>query len=221
MSKYQVLGIPLMKNKIILIGGGGHCRSCIDVIEQQDRFEIAGILDFPEKLGTEILGYPVIGSDDQLPELSHHYAHFFITVGQIGLPDIRLRLFKLLKKLNLEFPVIISPLAYVSRHAKISEGTIVMHHSMVNAQATVGKNCIINTKCLIEHDAHIGDHCHISTGAIINGGVLLGDNCFVGTGAKILQYLKIGSDITIGAGAVVTKDLSEPGTYVGIPAKKL
>jgi sugar O-acyltransferase (sialic acid O-acetyltransferase NeuD family) len=209
------------KQKLILIGGGGHCKSCIDVIEQEGRFEIAGILDIPAKIGTEILGYPVIGSDNQLPELSHHYAHFFITIGQIGLPDARLGLFKLLKELKLELPVIISPLAYVSRHAKISEGTIVMHDAVVNAHATVGKNCIINSKCLIEHDAVIGDHCHVSTGAIINGGVMVGDNCFVGTGAKILQYLKIGSDITIGAGAVVTKNLTEPGTYIGIPAKKL
>jgi sugar O-acyltransferase (sialic acid O-acetyltransferase NeuD family) len=209
------------KPKLILIGGGGHCKACIDVIEQEGRFEITGILDFPEKIGTEILGHPIIGSDDQLPELSHQYTHFFITVGQIDLPDARNRIFKLLKELKLEIPVIISPFAYVSRHAKISEGTIVMHHALVNAHASVGINCIINSKCLIEHDAQIGDHCHVSTSAIINGGVIVGDNCFVGTGAKILQYLTIGSDITIGAGAVVTKNLTEPGIYIGIPAKKL
>ena len=176
-----------MKEKLILIGGGGHCRSCIDVIEQEGRFEIAGILDVPEKIGTQILRYPVIGTDDQLPELSLQYAYFFITVGQIGLPDTRLRIFKRIKELGLTIPVIISTLAYVSKHAKIGEGTIIMHHALVNANATVGANCIINSKCLIEHDARIGDHCHISTGAIINGEVAVGQNSFIGSGAVTKQ----------------------------------
>jgi sugar O-acyltransferase (sialic acid O-acetyltransferase NeuD family) len=180
-----------MKDKLILIGGGGHCKSCIDVIEQEGRFEIAGILDVPEKVGTNVLGYPVIGTDDMISELIKEYQYFFITVGQIGSPEIRVEIFDKLKQLSLGLPVIISPRAYVSSHAVIGEGTIVMHHAIVNAGGIVGSNCILNSKCLIEHDAQIENHCHIATGAIINGGVNVGKRSFVGSGVITKQYADI------------------------------
>ena len=165
-------------DKIILIGGGGHCKSCIDVIEQEGRFKIAGIVDVSEKLHQEILGYEIIATDDDLPGLVNEYENFLITLGQIKNPEKRIRIFQTLKESGVKLPVIISPLAYVSRHAKIEEGTIVMHYALVNAGAKIGKNCIINTRALIEHDAFIGDHCHIATGAVINGGVKVGPGTF-------------------------------------------
>jgi sugar O-acyltransferase (sialic acid O-acetyltransferase NeuD family) len=176
-----------MKEKLILIGAGGHCKACIDVIEQEGRFIIAGILDVPEKIGITVLGYPVIGSDEMLPELTRQHSNFFITIGQIGAPGIRKKIYQDLKRLGSTLPVIISPKAYVSPSAVIGKGTILMHHALVNAGATVGENCIINTKALIEHDAKIGDHCHIATGAIINGGVLVGTESFVGSGVITKQ----------------------------------
>jgi sugar O-acyltransferase (sialic acid O-acetyltransferase NeuD family) len=197
------LVIDPMKDKLILIGGGGHCKSCIDVIEQEGRFEIAGILDVPEKIGTEVLGYPVIGSDDMIHELVKEYSHFFITVGQIGSPEIRVNIFDKLKQLGLELPVIISPNAYVSRHAILGEGTIVMHHALTNAGATVGLNCIINSKALVEHDAQIEDHCHIATGAIINGGVIVGKRSFVGSGVITKQYVTIPANSFIKAQSLI------------------
>lgn len=211
----------MSKPKLILIGGGGHCKSCIDVIEQEGRFQIEGILDLPDKVGKEILGYPIIGTDLDIERLASKIDYFFITIGQVESPESRVIKYNQLKKLQLKIPVIISPHAYASRFSTIGEGTIIMHFAQVNADAKIGANCIINSKALIEHDANIGEHCHISTGAIINGGVNVGKNTFIGTGAQVLQYLTIGSGITIGAGAVVTKNLTEPGTYVGIPAKKL
>ena len=56
--------------EIILIGGGGHCKSVIDVIEQESQFVIVGIVDKPELIRTEVLGYPVIGSDADLESLA-------------------------------------------------------------------------------------------------------------------------------------------------------
>lgn len=74
-------------------------------------------------------------------------------MGQIKSSQKREALYNEVKTLGAKFPVIKSPLAYVSGHAHISEGTIVMHQAMINASARVGVNCIINTKALIEHDA--------------------------------------------------------------------
>ena len=194
-------------DKIILIGGGGHCRSCIDVIEQGGIFRIAGIVDVPEKLHQKVLGYEIIATDDDLPRLADEYENFLITLGQIRSPEKRIRLFKTLKDLGVKLPVIISPLAYISKHAGIEEGTIVMHYALVNAGAKIGKNCIINTRVLIEHDAFIGDHCHIATGAVINGGVEIGSGTFFGSNAVSKEYVKIGKNAVIGCGAKIIKNI--------------
>lgn len=179
------------KEDIILVGGGGHCSSVIDVIEQQGVYRIAGIIDLKEKLGEENLGYKVIGNDDDLPELARDYANFFITMGQLRIPQRRMELYQLLLELGVNLPIIVSPFAYVSKHASIGKGTIIMHMAQVNANAFIGNNCIINSKALIEHDAKIEDHCHISTGAIINGGVYVGKESFVGSGVVTKQYVTI------------------------------
>ena len=196
-----------MKEKIILIGGGGHCKSCIEVIEQEGRFTIAGVVDVPEKKQHNVLGYPVIGSDADLAELIKTFPNVLITLGQIKSPARRMALFEELQNLGARFPVIRSPLACVSSHAQIAEGTIVMHHALINAGARVGRNCIINTKALVEHDAVIEDHCHISTGAVINGGVRVGSGTFFGSNAVTKEYISIGTNSVIGCGAKVTKNI--------------
>ena len=193
--------------EIIFIGGGGHCKSCIDVIEQEGNYRIAGIVDLPEKLHQKILGYEIIATDDDLPRLVNEYENFLITLGQIKSPEKRIRIFQTLKESGAKLPVIISPIAYVSKHAKIGAGTIIMHHALINAGAKIGSNCIINSKALIEHDATIGDHCHIATGAIINGGVKVGSGIFLGSNAVCKEYIEIGENAVIGCGAKITKNI--------------
>jgi sugar O-acyltransferase (sialic acid O-acetyltransferase NeuD family) len=189
------------KEKILLIGGGGHCHSVIDVLEQEDNYEIIGIIDNPELKGKRILGYEVIGTDEDLKILFKACKNAVITVGQIKSNEIRVKLFQQLKNIGFHLPVIISPLAYVSQHAQIGEGTIIMHHALVNANAIIGRNCIINTKALIEHDATIEDNCHIATASVINGGVKVKENTFYGSnavskqGTEIQGFVKAGSTI--------------------------
>ena len=189
-----------MKPKLILVGGGGHCIACIDVIEQEDKFEIAGIVDKDTDIGM-LLGYPVLGSDNALKILRETCSHALITVGQIKSVSTRLRLFEYIKSLDYILPIIVSPRAYVSKHAVIGEGTILMHDTLINAGATIGKNCIINSKALLEHDSIVEDNCHISTGAIINGGTMVSQDSFVGSNAvtkesvktKVNDFIKAGS----------------------------
>jgi len=188
-----------MKENILLLGAGGHCHSVIDVIEQENRFSIAGIVDNEKNVGESILGYPIIGCDDDLKELRKKYKYALVSVGQIKSPAIRVKLFHLLKELNFDLPVIISPMAYVSKHTSIEEGTIVMHHALVNANVEIGKNCIINSKSLIEHDVTIGSNCHISTGAILNGGVNVADETFFGSNAISIEYNNISGFIKAGS----------------------
>lgn len=193
----------MKKEDIILVGGGGHCKACIDVIEEEGTFNIAGIVDLSEKVGEEVFGYKIIATDDELSELANSYNNFLITAGQIKNPNLRIKLFNKLKNLEVNFPVIISPNSYVSRHAKIGKGTIVMHNAVINADASVGMNSIVNNKALIEHDAQVGNHCHISTGAIVNGGVKVGEETFFGSGAVSKQYIEIPPRSFIKANSIV------------------
>lgn len=197
-----------MKGKIILIGGGGHCKACIDVIEQEGNYQIAGIVDLPEMLDQQVLGYDIFATDKDLPALVKQNFYFLNTIGQIGSPQKRINIYEKLKSNSVKLASVVSPTAYVSKHARIGAGTIVMHYAVVNAGAKIGKNCIINSKALVEHDATIEDHCHISTGAIINGGVQVGSGTFVGSNAVCREYIKVGAQSVIGCGARIVKNVS-------------
>ena len=188
-----------MKEKIILIGGGGHCKSVIDVIEHEGRFEIAGIIEKYVGESQEVLEYPLIGTDDELEKLRQEYDYAFVTIGHIASNSVRVKLFEKLKALDFKIPVIISPLAYVSKHAKIASGTVVMHHALLNAAVEVGENCIINSKALLEHDVVVGDNSHISTGAILNGGVSVTPNSFVGSSSVSKQGISVSGFIKMGS----------------------
>lgn len=188
--------------KLILIGGGGHCKSCIDVIEQTRQFEIVGILDRQELIGEKIQSYSVIGTDDKIKKLALKGYEFLITVGQIRSSKLRKDLFTNLATYNAILATIVSPRAYVSRYATIDEGTIVMHDALINASAKVGKNCIINSKALIEHDVVVENHCHISTAAILNGGAIVKEGSFFGSNAVSREYVKTERGAFVKAGSL-------------------
>ena len=209
-----------MKEQIILFGDGGHCRSCIDVIEKENHYKIKGLIG-SQKIDKDILGYSIIDVYSNLEKIVNKYSNFFISIGFIKSYKRRKELFEKIKLLGGNFPSIISPLSYVSKYTKIGEGTIIMHKAIINASAAIGKNCIINTKALIEHDAIISDNTHISTGAIVNGGCSIGENCFIGSGTIINEGININSNSIIGSFSLVNKDITEQGTYFGNPLRKI
>lgn len=208
------------KNKLILIGGGGHCKVCIDVIEQEGKYEIYGILDKEELKGKKILRYEIIGTDTMISSMVDQGYAFLITIGQIKSASVRKKIFNELIRLGADIVTIISPHAYVSQYAGISKGTIIMHGANVNAGAVVGKNCIINTGSIIEHDVRIGNHCHISTNAVVNGDCIIGDDNFIGSNATVIHGIHTGSEIVIGAATLVNRNIDQSGIYIGNPARK-
>lgn len=209
------------KQPIILVGGGGHCVSCIDVIEETGLYDIIGILDHHEKVGSYILQYQVIGTDDDIPNLLLECSNFLITVGQIKSSIIRQKIYKRVKDAGGMLPVIVSPLAQVSSHAAIEEGTIVMHQALINASSSIGKCCIINSKALIEHEATVGDFCHVSTASCINGQVKIGNNSFVGSNTVVGNNIQVTENTIIAAGSQVLKDIVSSGIYIGNPLRKI
>lgn len=208
-------GSYVIRPRLILLGAGGHAHACMDVIEQQGKYEIAGLVGTPNEINSRTLGYPVIGTDNDLLELAKSYQYALVTVGQIGVAMNRIRLYHLATELGFKLATIISPISYVSCHAVIGAGTIVMHGAIINAGARLGDNCIVNTKALVEHDTLIEDHCHISTGAVLNGGVRLGAGSFVGSGSTIKEGVTIGKSCVVGMGVAVRRDQSDGSIYVG------
>ena len=205
-----------MNNNLILVGGGGHCKSVIDVAECAG-YTILGILDRPEEVGKRVLDCEVIGTDDDMSKYVD-VAEFVVTVGQIKSPGLRIRLHNMVECAGGRLATIIAPTSHVSKYARIGEGTVVMHQAVVNANANIGKGCIINTFANIEHDVEIGDFCHVSTGAMINGECRVGNNCFIGSQSVLVNGITIGDDIVIGAAALVRESIDVKGIYSGNPA---
>jgi len=191
-----------VKKTLVLIGGGGHCKSCLDVIEQSEQFKVVGILDKLERVGQVVLGYDIIGTDEQIDRLVAEGHEFLITVGQIRSSQLRQKLFAKLQECQAILAIVISPRAYVSKHALVEEGTIIMHDVLINADAQIGKNCIINSKSLIEHDVVVEDHCHISTSAVLNGGVVIKKGTFFGSNAVSKEYVDTKNEAFIKAGSL-------------------
>ena len=201
---------------LILVGGGGHCKSVLEAAESAG-YSILGVLDMPEEVGKEILSTRVIGTDDDIPAYVDK-AEFVITVGFIKNPATRIKLYNKIKEAGGKFATIIARTAYVSKYATVGEGTVVMHHAFVNAGAKVGNNVILNTFTNLEHDAVIGDQCHISTGTMVNGDCKVGDRCFIGSQSVLANGISVGDDIIVGAGSLVRKSIKEKGIYSGNPA---
>lgn len=209
------------KKNIILVGGGGHCKSCIEVIESTGKYEIKGILDLPSELGKKVLHYEVIGNDDDYEKYKELSYAFVVTAGQIKSAGLRKKIFEKLKSINADIETVIANTATVSKYAQIGAGTVIMHNCMVNADVEIGENCIVNTASIVEHDVRIGNHTHISTTAIVNGNCMIGNEVFVGSGSCVSNGVIISDQVVVGAGSTVTKNINIEGTYVGSPAKKI
>ncbi|HNU23668.1 MAG TPA: acetyltransferase [Mesotoga sp.] len=211
-----------LKPDIVLVGGGGHCKVVISIIKKLDMFNISGISELKENLGKEVLGIMTKYTDDQLEELHDKGIKYaFVTLGSVGTPDNRIRLFEMLKQTGFEIPVIISKDAIVDETVEIDEGTVIMPGAIINPGTKIGKNCIINTGAIIDHDCMIGDQVHIAPGVTLSGSVKISMGSHVGTGASVIQGINIGRNVLIGAGSVVTKDVENNSRVMGVPARRI
>lgn len=207
-------------NKLICVGAGGHAQSVLGcILESFDDIDVALIDNDKKKHNSHIFGVGIIGDDTLIPELVNNgFNSFLITVGVIKPSPTRQHIYKNLLDLNLNPYTFISPYAYVSSHAQIGHGSVIMPNVAINAGAIIGDNCIVNTGCVIEHDAIVKDHCHIAPGAVICGAASVDKNSYIGANAVVNQTLRIGRDTIVGSGAVVTKDIGSNKSVKGIPA---
>jgi sugar O-acyltransferase (sialic acid O-acetyltransferase NeuD family) len=206
---------------ILVIGGGGHGRVILNLLARLPAYNPIGYVD-PKNHGP-LLGFPYLGNDEVLPQLleKHKGLCAAIGVGKVQAESARGSLFRKLKEMGFQFPTIVAPSAVVARSVMLGEGSIVMDGAIIQPDCVVGKLCIINTRASLDHDCILGDDVHVCPGATLSGGVKVADGSLIGVGASVVQYLRISKAVTIGAGAAVVIDCLEPGTYVGVPAKRL
>lgn len=205
---------------IILVGGGGHCKSVIDAILSTNTYNIVGITD-PCACG-KVSGYEILGNDDQLKAIyDRGVEHAFVTVGSVGNPQIRQLLMETLKAIGYKLPVIIGASAYVSPSANIGEGSFIGQGAVVNALARIDENCIINTGAIVEHDCYLQAYVHIAPGAVLSGCVSIGKNSHIGTNATVIQNISVGQNVLIGAGSVVVKDIMDSTVAYGNPCREI
>lgn len=209
-----------MANKLLLIGGGGHCKSLLDTVLTSYNFDEIGIIEKEFGDYASVLGVPVIGCDAELPELySKGWNHAFITVGSLVDSIARRRIALQLKKIGFDFPVIIDRSAVVSNNAVIGRGTFVGKGAIINVGVTIGENAIINTGAILEHDCKVGDFTHIAGRSILSGMVHIGDDSFIGAGSVIKQGIKIGNRVVVGMGSNVLQDIVDNSFAYGNPCK--
>jgi sugar O-acyltransferase (sialic acid O-acetyltransferase NeuD family) len=208
--------------KILLIGGGGHCKVVIQAVLHAGRYKIAGIIDVKEKIGKEVLGFPVIGADQDMKKyFKKGIRHCFITLGSIGKPEPRIRLFNVASGIGFKFPNIIHPGSFVSKFAGMGSGNYIGPAAVINPGAAIGNNCIINTGAVIEHDVKIGDFVHVAPGVAVSGGAMIGKHSHIGTGSCVSQDIKIGENAIIGTGSVVVDDIKSNSLAYGNPCREI
>ena len=194
-----------MRKKIIIIGAGGHAKSCIDLIQSTKKYKISGLIDLKKNLGKKILGIKVIGTDDDLKDIFKSIKYAAIGIGSVKKLQIRKKIYTKLKKIGFKTPSIFSPISYVSKYSKVEDCTMIFHKTIINANVKIGKCCLINSNTLVEHDVNISEFSNIATNVTLNGGVRVGSGCFVGSGTVVRENIKLKKNSFIKMGSIIIK----------------
>lgn len=201
-----------MRKKLVIIGAGGHSKSVVDSIDEEE-IELYGFVDAVKKglhLGVEIFGSRI----EDVPNYSECY--YIVAIGDV---IARRNWFKRICEKGLKTLNVIDKTAIISKSARIGTANYIGKLAVINADSEIGDNNIINTKALIEHECKVGNHTHMSTSSIINGNVVVGDGVFFGSCAMTAAQVTLGEYSVIGAGGVVINDIPAWTTAVGVPAR--
>lgn len=201
---------------IILLGTGGHARSVVDSIEAGGKYRIAGLLDKEIKAGDSYRDYRVLGTDDLLEDIfKSGIRNAFVSIGYLGIGDVRNRLYERLKSTGFILPDVVDPTSVIAGDVELGEGVFVGKNAVINANAKIENMCIINTAAVIEHDCNIGQFSHVAVGAVVCGGARIGKASLIGANATVIQERIIGNNCIVGAGAVVRRNLADGQIFTG------
>lgn len=203
--------------KIVLIGGGGHCKSVLDCILFNKEYDDVVIVDSSLPKNSEVMGITVVGDDSKLPELKKSgFDYAFITVGSIKTTSVRRNLYNLASSLGFVFPVLYDRSSIISSFSSIGAGSFIGKNTVINANVRIAEHCIINTGAIVEHDCVVGDFSHVSVGSILCGNCQVGQDSFIGAGSTVIQGLTIGNNVIISAGSTVIGNVNDNLSVSGL-----
>lgn len=206
---------------IVVVGGGGHGKVVISILQKLPQYHVLGYTDVKDH--GDILGIRYLGTDGSLPAIATKGSktRVALAVGQVGVGTKRHELWTRIESRGVSFPAIVSPDAVFNAGASAEDATVMMDGVIVNCGATIGRGAILNTNSTIEHDVVIADWVHVAPGATISGGSKIGRFSMIGAGATVIEGIRIAECCVVGAGSTVVADLTEPGVYVGSPARRI
>lgn len=204
-----------MKN-LLIIGAGGHGSVVADSAQEQGLWGKIFFLDDKYPLITRINDWEIVGKIGSANKYLDSNIDLIIAIGENSL---RIKLMELHIQMGFRMARIVHPRAYISKYAKIDEGTVVFAQAAVNSGVHIGKGAIINTGCTVDHDSTIGKGAHLSPGVHVAGGVAIGDLTWIGIGASIIHSLNIGSNVIVGAGSVILDHIIDNCKVVGVPGR--
>lgn len=203
-----------MKDKLIIIGASGHGKVIADIATKMNKWKSIAYLDDDENIKSP-MGLEVIGETADA-YIYKDESDFFVAIGNNA---IREEIQEKLLSRGFSVVKLVHPSAIIGTDVEIGIGTVIMAGVVINSSSKIGNGCIINTSCSLDHDNIIGDYVHISPGSNLAGTVSVGKGCWLGVGSVVSNNINICSGCKVGAGAVVINDMTEAGTYVGVPAK--
>lgn len=205
-----------MKNRVVVVGAGGHARVILDILSDAADLDIAGFTSLDGRPET-LWGYPYLGSDEALDGLlTSGIRHGFVAVGS---NQRRSDCLRLLREKGFCLVNAISRAAFVSARARIGLSIALMPGAVVNAGAQLGDGVIVNTNASVDHDCVVGPCAHIGPGVSLAGGVHVGEGAFVGAGSTVVPNIEIGAWTTIGAGSLVIRNIADHAMAMGVPAE--
>lgn len=207
-----------MTTRMVVIGAGGHAKVVIEAIRAGGLGEIRGLID-PAPATQNVLGLPVLGGDEMLPELMAQ--DITVAVVALGNNAVRQRIGAKLRAFGFALPAIVHPSALISPSARLGEGVVVMARAVVGTEAMVGDFAIINTSASIDHDNVIAAAAHVAPGCALAGNVAVGERTLVGVGSAVRPGVTIAADVVVGAGSAVVSDIPAGITVAGAPARPL
>jgi len=213
--KNKISGVNIIKynnQKVVILGGGGHAKMCIDIINQMGTYKIVGIIDRNIKIDSKVMGIPVIAKDrdEDLKKLYNEgFRLIVIGVGAITNHNIRDKIYKKLKRIGFYIPNIIHPKASIEPSVSIGEGNQIMANAIIGSDVKIKNNCIINSGAIVSHDSLLENNVHITPGAILAGSVCVGENSLIGMGSTIYLNVKIGKHVIVYNNCSITKNVPD------------